>query len=69
MSTPSSTHTLKKSDVCARLSISARTLEGFVKAGTFPPAVRMGRHIYWSEKCVADFVTRMFAAQNAWRPI
>ena len=60
---------LKKSDVCERLKISPRTLEGLVKEGAFPPAVRMGKHIYWSEKCVSDFVTRRFATQNAWRPI
>lgn len=69
MSFLSATLTLKKTDVCNRLKISPRTLEGLVKEGSFPPSVRMGKHIYWSEKCVSDFVTRMFAVQNAWRPI
>ena len=61
--------TLKKTDVCERLKISARTLEGLVKEGAFPPAVRMGKHIYWSEKCISEFITRRFAVQNAWKPI
>ena len=61
--------TLKKNDVCERLKISARTLEGLVKEGAFPPAVRMGKHVYWTEKCVSEFVTRRFAQQNGWRPI
>lgn len=69
MSTPALSHTLKKTDVCERLKISARTLEGLVKSGTFPPAVRMGKYGYWSEECVAEFVSRMFASQKAWRPL
>jgi predicted DNA-binding transcriptional regulator AlpA len=68
MSVPATNLPLKKIDVCERLQISARTLEGLVKKGSFPPAVRMGKHIYWSEKCVSDFVTRKFATQNGWRP-
>ncbi|WP_420712356.1 helix-turn-helix transcriptional regulator [Niveibacterium sp. 24ML] len=59
---------LKKTDVCARLSISPRTLEGMVNERTFPPPVRMGRHVYWTENAVSAWVTRLFGAQENWRP-
>ena len=45
MTSPTSPILLKKTEVCERLSLSARSLEGMVKAGTFPPAVRMGKHV------------------------
>jgi hypothetical protein len=41
MSSPGTATLLKKSDVRAGLTMSLRTLEGMVKAGTFPPALRM----------------------------
>jgi prophage regulatory protein len=66
---PDTPYTLKKADVCARLSMSARTLEGLVKANEFPPPVRMGKHVYWSEASVAAWMRRMFAAQEAWTPV
>ena len=37
---------LKKAAVCTKLDMSARTLEGMVKAGTFPPSVRMGKCVF-----------------------
>lgn len=59
---------LKKSDVCATLSLSARTLEGMVKACTFPPAVRIGRFMYWSQSAIDNWLARQFGPQHAWRP-
>lgn len=59
---------LKKSDVCDRLALSLRTLEGMVKAGTFPPPVRMGKHVLWSQTAVESWRARMFGPQEAWRP-
>lgn len=59
---------LKKSDVCKRLSLSLRTLESMVKAGTFPPSVRMGKHVYWSEAAILGWMSRMFGPQEAWKP-
>ena len=59
---------LKKTEVCTRLVLSLRTLESMVKAGTFPPPVRMGKHVYWSEAAIAAWMSRMFGPQEAWRP-
>ncbi len=60
---------LKKSEVCERLALSPRTLEGMVKERSFPPPVRVGKHVYWSDKAVTSWMSRMFGAQEAWRPI
>jgi prophage regulatory protein len=59
---------LKKSDVCERLNLSLRTLDAMVKAGTFPPSVRMGKHVYWSEVAILSWMSRMFGVQEAWHP-
>ncbi len=59
---------LQKSQVCTRLSMSARTIENMVKAGSFPPPVRLGKHVFWTETAVNNWVTRMFKPQDAWRP-
>jgi predicted DNA-binding transcriptional regulator AlpA len=43
---------LPKADVCARLGLSQRSLENLVNEGQFPPPVRLGKRVYWSEKAV-----------------
>jgi len=58
-----------KDAVCQRLSISKRTLEMMVDAGTFPPSVRLGRYVYWSEVAVSKWQRRLFAIQDAWEPM
>lgn len=68
MSSPVTPTLFKKSEVCKRLSMSLRTLEGMVKAGTFPPPVRMGKYVYWSDAAITTWMTRMFGTQEAWRP-
>lgn len=68
MSTTVSPKLFKKSDVCARLALSARTLEGMVSEGAFPPPVRMGKFVYWSEKSIDAWMVRQFGPQEAWRP-
>lgn len=68
MSTATSPILLKKAEVCQRLSISVRALEGKVKEGAFPPPVRLGKHVYWSELAVNAWKARMFGPQEAWRP-
>ncbi|AUN96330.1 DNA-binding protein [Pseudazoarcus pumilus] len=55
-----------KATLCERLNISARTVENMVSAGTFPPPVRVGKRVYWSEIAVRNWQRRMFAAQEAW---
>lgn len=59
---------LKKSQVCERLALSARTLESMVQAGKFPPPLRLGKCVYWSETAIAAWLARAFGAQEAWRP-
>ncbi|MDR7297057.1 putative DNA-binding transcriptional regulator AlpA [Pelomonas aquatica] len=69
MSTNSSTPILlKKAEVCTRLSMSERTLEGKVNAGEFPPGRRIGKFIYWTEVAIQQWVVRYFGAQEAWMP-
>ena len=57
---------LTKANLCERLAISPRTLENMVKDGGFPPPVRMGKHVYWSETAVRKWQLRLFAAQESW---
>ena len=59
---------LNKKEVCAQLNISARTLENMVQAKLFPPAVRMGKWAYWSQKVLEEWHRRQFAVQEAWTP-
>lgn len=59
---------LDKKSLCERLNVSPRTIENMVNAGTFPPPVRMGKYVYWSEVAVSVWQRRMFAAQEAWTP-
>lgn len=57
---------LNKASLCERLAVSPRTIENMVNAGAFPPPVRVGKHVYWSEVAVKAWQRRMFAAQEAW---
>lgn len=59
---------LDKASVCQRLGIAPRTLENMVGENQFPPAVRVGKRVYWSEKSVRSWQRMLFAAQEAWRP-
>ncbi|MBS1170411.1 MAG: DNA-binding protein [Burkholderiaceae bacterium] len=57
---------LGKADLCARLNISERTIENLVKQGAFPPPVRIGKYVYWSETAIGKWQERLFSAQEAW---
>ncbi|PLC49384.1 DNA-binding protein [Pollutimonas subterranea] len=57
---------LGKERLCERLQVSPRTIENMVKAGIFPPPVRVGKYVYWSEVAVRKWQERMFAAQESW---
>ena len=59
---------LSKVTLCARLAVSARTIENMVKAGDFPPGERIGKFLYWSEVSVSAWQQRRFGAQQSWRP-
>lgn len=57
---------LGKADLCGKLQVSERALENMVKAGTFPPPVRIGKRVYWSEVSVQKWQQALFAAQESW---
>ncbi|KVV26856.1 hypothetical protein WK80_15960 [Burkholderia multivorans] len=57
-----------KSELCERFNFSERTLENMVKQGVFPPAVRIGKHVYWSERALKNWQHQQFSAQEAWTP-
>ena len=59
---------LTKAELCVLLRISQRTLEGMVAAGEFPPGVRIGRFMYWTDSVVPVWAARMFGEQQAWQP-
>lgn len=59
---------INKEDLCSRLSISPRGLENLIKRGEFPPAVSIGKFVYWSESAVMKWQKRLFASQEAWEP-
>lgn len=58
---------LNKAELCTQLSISPRTIENMVKAGEFPPPVRLGKQVYWSEVAVARWREVLFLEQENWK--
>lgn len=58
---------LSKDDLCTSLGISKRTIENMVRDGTFPPPVRLGKCVYWSEVAIHTWRRRLFAGQEAWQ--
>jgi len=65
---PAAVELLDKVRICERLNLSPRALEYLVQDGTFPPPVRVGRKVFWSEIAVRRWQQRLFAAQEAWHP-
>lgn len=59
---------MTKEQVAKNMGLSARTLEGLVAKGEFPPGVRVGRFLYWTESAITAWHQRRFAMQLAWRP-
>lgn len=59
---------LDKQQVAQTLSISIRTIDNLIKAGDFPPGVRLGRFLYWSQRTVVTWRRNQFASQERWRP-
>lgn len=57
-----------KDKLAEHLGVSLRTIENMVKAGEFPPGVRLGRFVYWSEAAVNTWQQRLFSVQQSWRP-
>ena len=69
VATPITSVLLDKKALSARLGLSPRTLEKMVKDGEFPPGVRVGRFLYWTEAVVAAWKERLFASQRTWNPV
>lgn len=59
---------LTKEQAASSMGLSVRTLEGLVAKGEFPPGVRVGRFLYWTQSAVSAWHQRLFAEQLAWRP-
>lgn len=57
---------LDKAALCAVLKISERGIENMVSSGKFPPAVRIGKRVYWSEIAVNRWREALFTAQESW---
>ncbi len=57
---------LNKTELCQRFSLSPRALEYLVKRGEFPPPVRIGKYVYWSELAISNWQRTKFARQEAW---
>ncbi|MEZ2741181.1 helix-turn-helix transcriptional regulator [Paenalcaligenes hominis] len=55
-----------KQQLCEMLSLSERTLENMVNAGSFPPPVRIGKYVYWSENAVLTWQQNLFFEQENW---
>lgn len=66
MTVANNTHFIAKSELCEALRISVRTLEIMVREGSFPPPIRLGKHVYWTEKAVAVWRRRLVAEQESW---
>lgn len=59
---------LSKAALCSQLAISVRTLENLVRAGHFPPPVRIGKHVFWTHKSVFIWQQALFSNQESWEP-
>lgn len=59
---------LNKAALCERLDISPRTLEYMVSRQEFPPPVRVGKKVYWSEVAVRRWQRQLFLSQENWMP-
>lgn len=66
MNPPVLTPLLTKAELCRRLSLSARTVENMVREERFPPPVRIGKYVYWSERAVVEWQKALFMAQEQW---
>lgn len=59
---------ITKEQVCERLAISPRCLDGWVADNRFPPPQRIGKRGYWTETAVERWVQLLFVAQENWQP-
>lgn len=66
--TLSSPKLINKQQLCERLAVSERTIENMVKADTFPPPVRIGKFMFWSETAVCRWQATLFSGQENWSP-
>ena len=68
MSEANTPQLLTKDAVCSRLHVSPRCLENMVRGDLFPPPVRIGKTVYWSEVALEKWLATAFARQEEWSP-
>ena len=66
--TPITASLLSKKLLSTRLGISVRTIENMVSAKQFPPGIRVGKFVFWTEFEVQKWQTRVFGVQQGWQP-
>ena len=59
---------MTKTEVCQKLKVSTRTIELWVHEGRFPPAVQIGKSVYWASEAVDKWQENLFKKQLAWKP-
>lgn len=65
---PITAQLLNKKALSARLGLSPRTIENMVLSRQFPPGVRIGKFVFWSESVVSKWKARIFGVQEGWQP-
>ena len=65
---PITAQLLNKKALSARLSLSQRTIENMIASRQFPPGVRIGKFVFWSESVVSKWNARIFGVQEGWQP-
>ncbi len=65
---PITAQLLNKKALAARLSLSHRTIENMIASKQFPPGVRIGKFVFWSESVVSKWKVRIFGVQEGWQP-
>ncbi len=59
---------LDKIAVQQMLNISGRSLEKLVRARRFPPPLRLGKTVRWSQSVVVQWLNEQLTPQLEWKP-
>jgi predicted DNA-binding transcriptional regulator AlpA len=57
-----------KTQVCAMLGISDRTLEKLVRSRQFPAPLRLGKRLSWVDSVVQSWLLKAVEPQLNWEP-
>ena len=58
---------LSKKEVADMLKMCERSIENLVRAGSFPPPLRLGKTARWSKAVVEAWLAEQLRAQLEWR--